>query len=429
MPSMKRFIGKITASRALKRKMTRYGRSVTSQSLELEKKRSEKAKKIIEEELENIAQQIETGRTLKGRKISEKNLKALENQKYVLSVLRSAGERPVHASELAAALAFEVGFKRKNLLPKLNSARNIKKRLKTIYEGSINTYIPAVRQNLLDKVHRLLSGAKNKALTSNEIAEGLGYNLKKMSAKKRIQTRSDITTILALLDLMNLVRKLPSKKTRFVWIHSDYKLTKTTLPKWNIGWQILQELKQGPKKLSDLTTYKILGQSGGRKKTLGTQLAVRDWLSNLEASGLIYPQRLSGPGRRYEFRLTNEAKSLLSKQEGRDSLLPSLRKALLGAVIIGLKPIEEKMYARIVKWTKTMIAIEENPEATYREISEIGGMSYTHIPHVRFKGAHPHRNVGEVKLKKYLLVMRKRNPKEAKWFEKWLKKNRPDVKL
>lgn len=338
--------GKIGFDKMLKKPMRRFGAGVKSQRPIAESPNLAKLAELIEKH----ETQVRLWRT---RKRVPVRLVQYEARAELLKKLRDIGFKP-HAYHLTAALAMQHGFTKEKLMPLLNSLNRIDTYSKgAVFKGALRPIYSAVSLDLITKVHNSLHKT-GKAMNIQELVTELGlpYNMK---------NRESVMSSLAILDLLHLTHKLPAAQmSRYKWVHSCYRLTKATVPTWNLDWQALQQLRSGEKTLGELSREVTLpsGHKMGSPTGIAAEGGVKEIFFRLQKVGLIKVEERFGG---LAASLTDYGKKLLAKQEKTNYLLPELRIALLRLPMQKGEPpmAQQRMFRKLMRWLRVKKAILE----------------------------------------------------------------------
>lgn len=407
------FVGNIPFDRALKRRMSRHGNLVRSQRRPF----STSQEKAIANSLERHTLKIHK---LSQKKKQPKSLSRWKQRAEILKKMAALGFKP-QAMHLVAGLAFEHGLSKDKLLPVINAFRNANDHSNNIlFRGSMGVPSYAARLNLFSKMHGLLQ-EKAKTLTAHQVASALGIDYNNAGVY------SAINCAFGVLDLMGLSRKLPRDgKRNYRWVHARYRFNPITIPKQNLDWKILQKLRGGDLKETDLCLPIKLpdGRKIGSKNGLATNGSIRDSFSRMQKAGLVSTFVSANSLRA---RLTDFGINLLQEQDKLNYLHPKLRIALLGLARQPgeLLPKKQRMLNRILRWVRTHRALSQTrkemgankPTFEYLAASRKLGEKSRYVFAVA-NGYLPWRRVKESELRGfYLEQLRKNHPLEAKYFE------------
>lgn len=414
------FVGRVPLERSLNRKMSRHGNLVMSQR-----------KPFLPVELKAIAQSIERHR-LKINQLSKKpkppkSLSIWKSRAEILQKMHNLGSRP-QAMHLVAGLAFEHGLSKEKMVPVINAFRNANDRANgALFEGSLGVPSYAARLDLFSKISGLLFEMP-RTMNAHQIASALKLDYKKPTIY------SAITSALGVLDLMGLTRKLPRDKNRnYRWVHVVYRFSPLTIPKQNLDWKILQRLRLGEQKVTDLCLPNKLpgGTKIGSKDGLATGGSIAGSFLRMQKAGLV---STFGNANSHRARLTDYAAELLQEQDKLNYLHPKLRIAMLGLARQPgeLLPRQQKMLNRILRWVKIHMELskvrEEMGAASDRQSVGYLAAARNLRENARYvlavaKGYLPWRGIKESKLIDfYLGQLKKKNPKEAEYFGQFLSK-------
>ncbi|MEW5955449.1 MAG: hypothetical protein AB1626_02835 [Candidatus Micrarchaeota archaeon] len=332
---------------------TRYGRLVLSQSPELEAKKSERNKEILEEHLKRVGEEEEATREKKGKQAAAK-LEQLKLQREILTAMTRYGDRSVHVTELAAAAMLVHGISSEKLRPYYNALDRMARKTPPPFSGAGITPVLALKDNALAKIFSSL--AEGKAVSGKALADLHRFG------------RSHVAAVTALLDLCGAVHKLPmdSSTQSVVWTHARNPLPQ---PTWNTPYKILLKIHEmGEAQRISFSRPKKLMRVQARAP-LGSYSSIMEAFDTLQRAGLIVP---SDPKRR-TYALTPKATAWVVETLSSGVLHPSLREALLGSVEVGKPPLSPRREEMILVELRARLLRARQPELSAREVGRLVG--------------------------------------------------------
>lgn len=418
-PTVSRFIKffrQVPFERALLRKMARYGKGVASQKNPLEVSPSQlrrEQRQKLEEIAAGYAQKIEHA-TQEGKK--PKELAEWQARAGLLQRMREVGFKP-HSNHLAAALVMEHGLREQELRPVFNRLAALNRQTQgALFDGTLAGKLSAIKENRLARIHEVLYFS-GKSMDTREIAQAL--EMPKPS-QTDLQT---ITTSLGILDLAGLTVKIPFNSPKntspFKWMHRDAFLTQESILQESTDWLVLQELRKGTRKASELgKKTNVFGKPIGSENGIAGTTSIRRSFLRLERAGLV---TVRTKAQSITAELTQYANELLEQQDKRASLLPELATGLLGLPRREgqLTPTDERMLSTILKFLPIHKALQDagNFATNPPSMKGITGLArekkvrYSYV-HSVAQGRKPFNSVPPEKLRKFYLPFVAKQDKE-----------------
>ncbi|HLD76453.1 MAG TPA: hypothetical protein VI874_05505, partial [Candidatus Norongarragalinales archaeon] len=269
-----------------------------------------------------------------------RSLARIQSRHALLLILRQRSQR-VRALDLAAALAFQHGLEKDQLLRPLNDAHEANKPYHangTLFEGTMTVAMQSVKHDALHQVHQLLHQTP-RVMTPVEIAMELGL-------PKEVKYVNRVRTALNLLARMKLVHVLPNNENNeYLWVHACHRQIPQTIPVWNNDWKVLQALRAGPKNV-----LQISKPVRERKPGELEQESVSTAFTRLHKAGLVRAMRIRGGGK--QAKLTEYAKQILEDQDRLNFLHLELEEALMGVPreVNEMDPYDREVLERIKRW-------------------------------------------------------------------------------
>ncbi len=291
--------------------------------------------------LRNTSDRALLGETLKGYKT---RLRALNGRSPIrserLRLLIAVGERfgaltyKPHPEELAALAARENGLG-KDLARVLSAADKVNRDSNgALASGFLSPTLRVTSNGILERVedtlHTTRGGRPNVLGT-----KGL---LRALNLTDNQSNRKHLVTALGVLDMAGLTHKLPGERRKpgsYAWAHACHSGHVDVLRHVqdnSLAYQLLMRLRDGPQRISDLSSPtrlpggRTLGKAGGIAQSYVVSMLAR----RLEHQGHV--QVVEKPTWT-EVRLTHDTKIVVNAQhdaEREGHLTPDMRRALIG---------------------------------------------------------------------------------------------------
>ncbi|MBI2446054.1 hypothetical protein HYV43_06720 [Candidatus Micrarchaeota archaeon] len=428
VPTLEQALDLVLANR------TRFGRIVRSQSVDRESRRSIANARIREEVLQTVESELESknqermdlvGRGYRTGRINRKILQ-LENQRRILTAMTRMGDRAIHATELASALALVHGLHADDLAPHFNAAIQLSRRGLPAFEGSMSQCLEALHRNLLKQVHDVL----DRRPLSDPAMSGVDLQRHLHADERDVLCIRNAT---GLLDLMGAVQKGPldSGQLSYVWAHARHGLPE---PLRNYSYLVLKDMVQRWNE-SGQSSMKVRYSEPSRKRVFPkskversrqvslSEPSVGPLFENLSEAGLIEPHVLSdGLVLKYRghiaFRPTADALSWVAATVGTGTLHPQLRVRLLGNYSLEKPPVTAARLERILKEVRFRRLVEEDPnrqtKSTAQEVGlpAVTALGYRRGSNTTLRGFKPEN------IRAIALHIRSESPEDADWLER-----------
>ncbi len=427
MASIKRFVGNVPFSRALRfttkhPQFSRYTKTKRAGPL-------------------SIPTEVpaELGSLLSGAKLADRAKERREAWRRMINLSKELGEysggRPT-TTQAIAALAMSRGMERDKLLKDAKSLVTLNNRMRRhkrpiFADKTGSRAIFAINKDAL----RTISGLLEKSMEPLTVSDLM---------KKTGLSRPVLGKTLLILRDMRLVIQLPQETSgsggqNYRWVSVEKRMSPQTRPKTNAAYNVILALEKGEAPLSRIihTEKGFLKRNfvGGVRHDI---TAVKSILSNLIKQGIVeYETKRFGEAfhRIAVYRLTPEGRVLLAEQKKREYIHPNMRRVLMGEPLSGINLSEQQRLKKMIDYISIKLEYTKKPRKMRVEYGAIGeiakkyGVSPTMVKMIARLKKVPWGRVSFEKLKfVYLPEMYKVAPEQAEWFEKFLAQNEDKFK-